>query len=104
MTCSERSKQNDMHIRRLPQTIEWVWDSQLGAHVGYSPAAYVLMRIKREGDLWRLAAEDENEAESIRLSILLESFDACTDFAELVIQHVADIDTIRAHKDYNKIR
>lgn len=102
MTRDEK-KQNDLSVRLLDRTVEWLWDSSSGSYVGYSSTAYVLMRIKYEDGLWRLTADDENETESIKLSILLESFDACADFAELVLQHVADIDTIKAHKEYNGI-
>ena len=78
----------------MHKQIEWIWEPMSAKYVGYSKTPYALFSIKYEDGLWRLIASDETDRDAISVSMLLESFDACTTFAELVLDQIADVSKI----------
>lgn len=67
-------------------TIVWFYED--GMHKGYCEVPYVLMTIKTEGRFSRLQISDETPSSTVNLSMLFETFEACTEFAVIVLAQI----------------
>ena len=67
-------------------TITWLYED--GTYKGYCKIPYVSMTIKTEGQFSRLQIADEAPSNTVNMSMLLESFEACTEFTVVILAQI----------------
>lgn len=79
--------------------IEWMYDASTGEHRGYCSVPYVIVSIKAQYGLFRLKVEDESPDSLLHISIIVESYDACTSLAKMFLSHILEMKKLVRSRD-----